>query len=261
MLVSSIANTAPSAELWSYWNNSNIESTKKINFNPWQSFLNKYLVENDNQTYLQYDNVTSNDKIALSNTISNYSKINILDYNHDEQFAYWINMYNMLTVQTILKKYPVESITDIDKNWFGQSKVWDTNVVNINGKNLTLNDIEHRILRPIWNDPRVHSAVNCASMSCPNLLKTVYQANTINTQLNTAFSDFVNSPKGVKLKDSNIYISKIFDWYGSDFGSETQMREFIAKHLNNKKIRQALLNKKHTINFSNYNWNLNQLKG
>ncbi|ASG67728.1 DUF547 domain-containing protein [Francisella halioticida] len=250
---------APSAQLWSYWNKSNPSSTAKIDFKPWQDFLDKYVVQKGNQTFVNYAEASKNDKQKLNEIISNYSKIDILNYNKNQQLAYWINMYNMLTIKTILQYYPVKSITNIDKGWFGFSKVWDQKIVNINNKELTLNDIEHRIIRPIWHDPRVHSAVNCASISCPNLSKTAYQGDQINKQLNKSFTTWINSSKGFKLKDNNIYISKIFDWYGSDFGDQIQMRQFIAKYLASKVKKEAILDKNKVINYQNYNWNLNQL--
>ncbi|MFT4693592.1 MAG: hypothetical protein ACI8TE_000482 [Francisella sp.] len=127
------------------------------------------------------------------------------------------------------------------------------------GKSLTLNDMEHRIIRPIWKDPRIHSAVNCASFSCPNISVEAYNGNVIDKQLNTSFSAWVNSHKGVVLTNSKIYLSQIFSWYGSDFGNETQMRDFISNYVNDKNIKEKLLNGNNEIYFEKYNWNLNEL--
>lgn len=258
-LITTSLNAAPSAKLWGYWDKSNPSLKAKIDFKPWQDFLAKYVVQKGDQTFVNYSNVSKKDKQSLNKIINTYSKLEILKYNKNQQLAYWINMYNMLTIRVILQHYPVKSITDIDKSWFGYSKVWDQNVVKINGKELTLNDIEHRIVRPIWHDPRVHSAVNCASISCPNLSRQAYQGGQINAQLDRSFSTWINSSKGFELKDNNIYISKIFDWYGSDFGNQTHMRQFIAKYLTSKVKKEAILNENKTIYYQNYNWNLNQL--
>jgi hypothetical protein len=258
-LITTSLNAAPSAQLWGYWNKSDQLSKEKINFKPWQDFLDKYVVQKGDQTFVNYSAVSKKDKQILNKAINTYSKLNILKYNKNQQLAYWINMYNMLTIHVILQYYPVKSITDIDKSWFGYSKVWDQKVIKIDSKELTLNDIEHRIIRPIWHDPRVHSAVNCASISCPNLSKEAYQGNQINAQLDKSFATWINSSKGFELKDNNIYISKIFDWYGSDFGDQAQMRQFIAKYLITKTKKEAILNENKTIYYQNYNWNLNQL--
>ncbi|API87754.1 hypothetical protein F7310_02920 [Francisella uliginis] len=258
-LIATSLNAAPSAKLWGYWDKSDQSSQAKIDFKSWQAFLDKYVVQKGDQTFVNYRDVSKKDKQNLNKAINTYSKLDILKYNKNQQLAYWINMYNMLTIRVILQHYPVKSITDIDKSWFGYSKVWDQNVVKINSKELTLNDIEHRIVRPIWHDPRVHSAVNCASISCPNLSKQAYQGGQINAQLNKSFATWVNSSKGFELRNNNIYISKIFDWYGSDFGNQTHMRQFIAKYLTSKVKKEAILNENKTIYYQNYNWNLNQL--
>lgn len=258
-LITTSLNAAPSAQLWDYWDKSDQSSQAKIDFKPWQNFLDKYVVQKEDQTFVNYAEVSEKDKQNLAKMIGDYAKIDILKYNKNKQLAYWINMYNMLTIRVILQHYPVKSITNIDKGWFGNSKIWDQKVVKIDNKELTLNDIEHRIIRPIWHDPRVHSAVNCASISCPNLSKEPYQGNQINSQLNKSFTTWINSSKGFEIKDNNIYISKIFYWYGSDFGSQTQMRQFIAKYLTNKTKKEAILNDNKTIYYQSYNWNLNQL--
>ena len=231
---------------------------EKIDFQPLQKFLDKYVVTKADQTYVGYASVTAIDKQNLSQMIIKYSKLDILNYNKNQQLAYWIDMYNMLTIQVVLEHYPVKSIMDIDKNWLGYSKVWDQKVITIMGKSLTLNDIEHRIIRPIWKDPRIHSAVNCASFSCPNISIEAYTGKVINKQLNTSFSIWVNSHKGVDLKNNKIYLSQIFDWYGSDFGNETQMRDFISNYIKNKNTKEALLDNNNKIFYKKYNWNLNE---
>jgi hypothetical protein len=250
--------TAPKAVLWDYWHKSNPSSTKVINFNAWQNFLDKYTIEKNNQVYVKYAAVADKDKAKLNQAITQYAKVNILEYNPDQQLAYWINLYNMLTVQVILKHYPIKSITDIDKGWFG-SKVWDQSVIRISNKYLTLNDIEHRIIRPIWKNPRTHAALNCASISCPNLSQKAYLGKTINSQLNQAFSNWINSDKGLYIKNNDLYLSKIFDWYGSDFGDKEQMLKFIKGFIKDDS-KKSKLNDDAIIYFQNYNWNLNSLK-
>ena len=258
-IFTSSAYAAPVANLWNYWNKSNPDSVEKLDFQPLQTFLNKYVVTKADQTYVDYAGVTIVDKQNLSSMIKRYSKLDIFNYNKNQQLAYWIDMYNMLTIQVILEYYPVKSITDIDKSWFGSSKVWDEEVITVMGKKLTLNDIEHRIIRPIWKDPRIHSAVNCASFSCPNISTEAYNGNVIDKQLNRSFSAWVNSPKGVILKNNKIYLSQIFSWYGRDFGNETQMRDFISNYVNDKDIKEKLLNGSNKLYFEKYDWNLNKV--
>ena len=258
IMLISVGFAAPSKDLWQYWDQSNPQSNKTIDFQPWQNFLDQYLVTENGDTYVMYAKVTPQDKVALDQAIATYAHINILNYNKDQQFAYWINMYNMLTVRVILNHPNVTSIRQINAGWLWGTKVWDTPVATIMGKSVTLNDIEHRIIRPIWNDPRIHAAVNCASISCPNLSKTVYEGEKINSQLDQAFSAWVNSPKGVILRNNTLLLSQIFNWYGSDFGDARQMRDYIAKYTKNPTITNALKGD-NPIGFQRYDWGLNTL--
>ncbi len=258
-ILCALALSAPSKDYWGKWAVFNPTSNKQIDFSPWQQFLDKYLIIKNGQSYVNYHKVTAKDKALLKQFSNTLSQMRIEDYNRNEQMAYWINLYNLLTVEEILTHPTVKSITDIDTNWLGQSKVWDKTIIIIDNTKITLNDIEHRVLRPIWNDPRIHAAVNCASISCPNLATFAFEGDKINHQLNEVFSAFVNSTKGVELKGNSIYLSKIFDWYGSDFGDEKQMRQFIAFFVKSATLKAKLLNTNNSLSYQSYNWNLNQL--
>lgn len=250
---------APEKQYWNKWVPFNPLSTQQITYPAWKNFLSKYTVTKDNQVYIKYASVSKQDKKSLGDEIQKLSNLNIASYNRNEQFAYWINLYNMETVYLVLQNYPVSSITKIKSGYFSFGP-WNKQLLKVDGTKLTLNDIEHRIIRPIWNDPRIHAAVNCASISCPNLLTTPFEANTINDQLNNAFSNFVNSAKGVKINGSTLELSKIFEWYGVDFGdSTTDMKKFISYYIKSEKLKQKIL-KTNKIIYQNYNWNLNGIK-
>ncbi|APC97378.1 DUF547 domain-containing protein [Francisella frigiditurris] len=253
--------SAQKSEEWKYWDHWDKDSKQVINFDPWQQFLNKYLVNIGDQTYVKYDQVSQEDQENLEKAIDDYSNLNILSYNSNQQLAYWINMYNMLTVDLILKNKGITSIRQIDPKWFGASTgVWDKPVIRIEGKDITLNDIEHRILRPIWQDPRIHATLNCASISCPNLSTQAFEGNIIDKQLYDAFSNFINSPKGVKVDGTGLLISKIFFWYHADFGSNKSMADYIYNYSKDPKVKEYV-QKTHKINYQNYNWSLNIYKG
>lgn len=122
----------------------------------------------------RYAEVTKEDKTLLNDYLDQLSKLDPREFNRQEQYAYWVNLYNALTVKLILDNYPVASITKLGGLFsFGP---WDEKVFTVAGQTLTLNDIEHRILRPIWKDPRTHYAVNCASLGCPNLQSQAFTA-------------------------------------------------------------------------------------
>lgn len=96
---------------------------------------------------------------------------------------------------------------------------WNEKLVTIEGQAVSLNDIEHRILRPIWQDPRIHFAVNCASIGCPNLLSEAFTAQNLETLLEKAARDYLAHPRGLDFGEKSLTLSKIFDWYQVDFGN------------------------------------------
>ena len=136
-------------------------------------------------------------KRRLNSYVAGLTAIPISRYNRSEQRAYWINLYNALTVKLVLEHYPIGSIRDIDisPGLFADGP-WKRKLVEVENEVLSLNDIEHRILRPIWRDPLIHYAVNCASVGCPNLLTMAFTAANTDDLLNAAALDYINSPRG-----------------------------------------------------------------
>ena len=128
--------------------------------------------------------------------------------------------------------------------------------MNINDESLSLNDIEHRILRPIWQDARLHYAVNCASIGCPNLATTAYTADNVNEMLDAAAVAYINHPRGVTVNNGRLKISSIYDWFAIDFGDNEAA---IIAHLQqyaNEELR-AQLNEIADISDYDYDWSLN----
>lgn len=140
----------------------------------------------------------------------------------DEAFAYWANLYNAVTLQVVLQNYPVNSIRDIRSRTLdprGLVGPWRTKIVAVEGRRMSLDDIEHGTLRPQFGDPRVHYAVNCASIGCPNLQPRAWRAQTLNADLDAAARAYVNHPRGVSISaNGDVRASSIFDWFKSDFG-------------------------------------------
>src|SRR5262249_41077384 len=144
-------------------------STAHIDHCAWSAFLQKYLVVGEINR-LRYASVTAEDRQHLGSYVDGLGSLPISRYDRREQLAYWINLYNALTVRLVLDHYPVHSIRDIDISpGFLASGPWDKDLIAVEGERLSLNDIEHRILRPIWNDARLHYVLNCAALGCPNL--------------------------------------------------------------------------------------------
>lgn len=158
------------------------------------------------------------------------------------QIAYWINAYNALTVQLILKHYPVKSIKDIDNPW-------DTKCFTVKGKEYTLGAIEHELLRKM-GEPRIHFAINCASVSCPKLLNEAYLEKKMELQLTEATRSFLKDTSKNVITQKQVKLSRIFLWFGKDFGSKSERLDFIAKA-----VGFPLESPK--IEYLPYDWNLN----
>lgn len=216
---------APKSELWPFWQNAVQSNQATISHQPWQNFLDSYLVTSGDNTLVKYSDVSTRDKQQLDQYILSLAAIDPRDYSLDEQYAYWVNLYNAITVQLIIDAYPIKSITKLGGLFsFGP---WDDEVIQVAGKPLSLNDIEHRILRPIWNEPRTHYAVNCASLGCPNLQSQAFTAENTEQLLEKAAKEFINSDKGVLVTGNSLQLSSIYDWFIADFGTPQQLVDHI----------------------------------
>ena len=214
----SLAQAAPSAKLWERWNAFNPASNATIDHHIWNSWLGRFVsAGRDGINLVAYGSVTQPDRELLKTYIDELMSLQISDYNRDQQRAYWINLYNALTVDIVLEHYPLESIRDISSGFFSAGP-WRLTLATIEGAALTLDDIEHRILRPIWQDPRIHYAVNCASLGCPALQPVAFTADNTETLLETAAREFINSPRGARLVGNKLQVSSIYDWFEQDFG-------------------------------------------
>ena len=171
------AAAAPSPDLWPRWQAHAAQGTEAVNHAPWDNLLKKYLVTSHPSgiNRFRYGSVLAADRQMLAEYLRKLQTAKVSSLNRKEQKAYWINLYNALTVQVILDHYPVKSIKDIDISpGLFSNGPWDAKLLAIEGEKVSLNDIEHRILRPIFKDRRLHYALNCASLGCPNLQPKAY---------------------------------------------------------------------------------------
>jgi len=172
----------------------------------------------------------------------------------NEQFSFYINAYNAWTIKLILSGYPgVKSIKDLGSIF---NSPWKKKICRIDGDVITLDDIEHNILRPRFKDPRVHFAINCAALSCPPLGSEPYLGSTLDQQLNDASTAFINNPKRNYLEDNTLYISKIFKWFSEDFHDDVV--GFFLKYAQGDLKKQLEESKsKIKIKYLDYDWSLN----
>ena len=249
---------APKAERWSFWDRQNDDSTAVIDHGHWDRFLQTYTVPGeDGIIRVRYSRVTAADRDALAKYIDDLQQLPIRDYSTPQQLAYWINLYNALTVQLVLQHYPVESIRDIDISpGFFADGPWGKQLLLIEGQAVSLNDIEHRILRPLWQDPRLHYALNCASLGCPNLQPAAFRAETMEAMLEQAAAAYVNHPRGASVEDNKLYVSSIYSWFRDDFGDDNaaviaHLQRYAAPPL------RGALSAGMRISGDRYDWSLN----
>ena len=220
LILCSTAQAAPAARLWERWSAHNPESSATIDHGTWNDWLERQVTANpDGINRVNYAGVSGADRAQLRRYIDGLAALPISDYNRAQQLAYWINLYNALTIDIVLERYPLDSIRDISSGFFS-SGPWGLELVTIEAEALTLDDIEHRILRPIWQDPRIHYAVNCASLGCPNLQPLAFTANNSETLLQTAAREFVNNPRGALVNNGKLQVSSIYHWFEKDFGGD-----------------------------------------
>ncbi len=247
---------APKAKLWERWTAHNAASTAAIDHGPWTMFLGKYVVAYpDGINRTPYGHVTAADKKILEDYIARLGSISISTYNRDEQRAYWINLYNALTVKVILDHYPVKSIRAIKAGLFSIGP-WQQRLIAVEGIELSLDDIEHRILRPIWRDPRLHYAVNCTALSCPNLQPEAFTASSTDGLLTRAAREYINTPRAAQIKNGELIVSSVYKWYKEDFGNSDQG---VIRHLQQyaQPTLAAELSQIKRIADDRYDWSLN----
>ena len=165
-------------------------------------------------------------------------------WDKNDSLAYFINAYNAVTVKLILDNYPLKSIRDI-------KDPWDSKSLNLPNNRLTLNNIEHKVLRKM-DDPRIHFAINCASASCPQLSNEAFRASKVQKQLEEATALFINDTSKNQISEKNIGLSKIFLWFSKDFGSKKERIAFIQKY------SQKPFKDNAKIKYQEYDWSLNE---
>jgi hypothetical protein len=194
------------------------------------------------------------DQAKLDQYLSSLEKIDPETLTRNEQFAFYINAYNAWTIHLVLTGYPgLKSIKDLGS--ILQSP-WKKEIVHINGKTLSLDDIEQGILRPRFKDPRVHFAINCASKSCPPLISVPYRGATLDTQLDQVTRAFVNAPGNYRLDGDTLWVSSIFKWYSADFNDDPV--GFYRKYAD-AGLRKSIDERgsRLKVKFLDYDWSLN----
>lgn len=217
-----------------FWAARDDANAATIDHSAWQEILDVYLRPDHPSGINRFDygglKANANHSAGLAAYLQGLQAIDPRRYSGAEQKAYWINFYNALTVQLVANAHPVESIRDMGDDWFIPGP-WNDVHANVAGQGLTLNDIEHEILRPIWQDNRIHYAVNCASFGCPDLAAQAYTSANTEQLLEDGARAYVNHPRGATLENGDLTLSSIYDWYQEDFdGSEAGVLEHLVEY-------------------------------
>lgn len=222
LLLADRAMAAPAAEPWPRWERFDPRSTATVDHRAWAAFLHAYLRQGaDGIGRVAYGAVAPADRAALASYLDQLQAVPVSRLDRPEQMAFWINLYNALTVATVIAHYPVRSIREIDisPGLFSRGP-WRRQLASVEGEPLSLDDIEHRILRPIWRDPRVHYALNCAALGCPNLRPEPFTGHGLDQALDRAARAFVNDPRGLRLEADGLHVSSLYIWFEDDFGGD-----------------------------------------
>lgn len=260
-ITSSPAKAAGPADLF---RDSAAQSTVTVDHSTWDRLLKSYVIPGpDRLNRVDYAAFKDTGHGDLKLYIRKVQEVDPRTLNRSEQFALLANLYNAKTIDIVLDHYPVRSIKDISLGGGLFAAVtggpWKAKVVKLNGVDLTLDDIEHGILRPVFRDPRVHYAVNCASIGCPNLRTEAFTGTALDAQLDAAARDYVNHPRGITVRSGSLIASSIYSWFKVDFGGSDAGVIAHARKYANPDL-SAKLEGITTIDSHAYDWALNDAK-
>ena len=223
----------------------------------WGDILQKYTKEDpDGLVRFDYKKLQASpqDMHRLAAYIEDLSAQKPSSFERKKAMAYWANLYNAATVLVVTENYPVSSILKIKSGF--RAGPWKRKLVTVEGQSLSLDNIEHDIMRPKFKTPLVHYMVNCASVGCPNLKPTPWRIDNLEPDLDEAARAYINSPRGASVKDGNITASKIFKWYKQDFGgNQAGVLAHIRQYANPELL--AALDGKTRIKSYVYDWTIN----
>ncbi len=227
-----------------------VSDTKPMTHEAWDKLVSKHVTESGVVNYkgIIQDSVQFNDYLQQ---LSSHHP-NEANWTRDERLAYWINAYNAFTVKLILDHYPVKSIKDIKKGIPLVNSVWDIQFIEIGGKTYDLNNIEHGILRKEFYEPLIHFAINCASVSCPRLRNEAFNADNIDSQLQSQAMSFLSDPVKNQITADHIRVSKLFFWFKGDFTNNGSLIDFLNEH------GPLRIDQDAQIDYLTYDWNLNE---
>lgn len=216
----------------------------------WDALLQRHV---SNGGFVSYKGFKK-DSVALNGYLETLSQCPpSINWSDNDRLAYWINAYNAFTVKLIIRHLPVNSIKDIGPRLAIPmvNSVWDIKFIEIAGVRMSLNRIEHEILRKEFNEPRIHFAIVCASHSCPLLLNRAFTAGEMEKQLKAQAIAFINDTERNRISRDGLQLSAIFSWFKGDFTEDGTLPDYIRRY------SKAGFSDKPKVSFLDYDWNLN----
>lgn len=229
------------------------ESNGVPSHDEWSALLQKHVREDGLVDYKGF--IRDKDKLnAYAEHLSENPPAS--NWTDNQKIAYWINAYNVFTVKLIVDNYPVKSIKDLNPALSIPTvrSIWTKEWFQIGGEDFSLDRIEHKILRKEFEEPRIHFAVNCASISCPILRNEAYTADKLDAQLDEQARKFLNDKTRNKIEQQSVRVSKIFSWFGGDFKKGQTLIQFLNKY------SEVEIDEKAKVRFMSYDWDLNEVK-
>ena len=218
------------AQAFERWHHHDERSAMQVDHQQWEAFLLNYLRPGDDGVHrMAYGKVNDRDRRLLAGYIHAMSEVDITAYRRSEQLAYWINLHNALMVKLVLDSYPIASIRKLERLGGGQnSSPWNRSLIEIDGQSLSLDDIEGGILKTIWDDPRIHYAITCPALGCPNLQPIPFSGLLLDQQLSDAAMAYVNHPRSIVIENDELHVSSFYRWHLQAFGGSERA---IIEHL------------------------------
>jgi len=217
---------------------------------------------------VDYEHLKSD--VRLDNYLEQLSKTDPDKFpDKNSEMAFWINAYNAFTLKVVSENYPLRSITELNNggkllNDLPGKTVWDKKFITINDKKISLNYIENNMLRGKFNDPRIHFAIVCASISCPPLRPESYNSTNLVKQLNDQAKIFFNDTtrNSFNLKGRVANLSHVLDWFGKDFGNNDKEKLIFVSFFLFKEISNEIVihTSEWSIKYKDYNWGLNSIR-
>jgi uncharacterized protein DUF547 len=227
----------------------------------WGGLLAKYY---DSAKGMNYKALKDQDKPTLDELRRQLAQVDVQALSRPDQLAYWINLYNVNVVATVVEGYPIESIKDLSTDLIIRLNVFKKEVVDTKRGKLSLNDVENDKIRNGFKDPRIHFAINCAAKSCPPIRTEPYVGSRISEQLDDQVRKFLNGPNGVRLEKKGatlvLHVTKIMSWFGEDFQKwwGVGVEGFVIRYVSSDKRKQIeTAGNQIDVKFDDYDWSLN----